>query len=487
MRTSYRLGATLLALTLSVAAQGQPPDAERVDALILQMGSERFAERARAMLELEAVGAPALEPLRRASKACDLETARRAAELVRRIEEQILVQQALAPKKLHLRFAETPALDAVAELSKQSGYAVPITGDRTLIVERKVTLDTGDITFWEAVDRLGAKAGVTLPPSASPAQRQAYVTLRNRPPVFRGGARTVSLNAGPTVEQIFLRIGAPARHVSYAGAVRIELRVQKNAETGACQLVFDASAEPRLQSFSLIGSPNIQRAVDELDRPLELSEPNTAPVAVDGNVGNGFTAIAVPAGPRRQALLQLSAGEPTAKRIKELSGVLPARASMPNELLANIDVASLMGGSGQQIVQAKNGSSISVSGFEKLQSGDYRVNMVVETTAANPGAANVVFNGNVLFNGNIVAVGGVLNNTPLAADSLPELRDAAGRRFEGLPMSHQLTVANNQMTRQMTVQYRPVAGVGDPTHLVYYGSRSVMIPVPFAFRDVTLD
>src|SRR3712207_2650797 len=76
------------ALALTAGLCGE--EAGRVDALIGQIGSERYGERDRACAELERIGATALPALRQASKHDDLETARRATELVRRIEEKQL-------------------------------------------------------------------------------------------------------------------------------------------------------------------------------------------------------------------------------------------------------------------------------------------------------------------------------------------------------------------------------------------------------------
>ena len=52
-------------------------------------------------------------------------------------------------------------LDAVNELSKQSGYPIQIDGDRTQLAQRKITLETGETTFWQAFDLLCQKGGLT--------------------------------------------------------------------------------------------------------------------------------------------------------------------------------------------------------------------------------------------------------------------------------------------------------------------------------------
>ncbi len=164
MGKRWSLLALLLGLGVGLGATVSGPagadDTDRVARLVKQLGSNRFVERDRAKRELEAIGMPALEALRRAARSKDLETSRRAGELVRRMEEKIALDRLLAPKKVRLKLNDTPVPDAVAELSRQSGYNIQIQGDRAILAKRKVTLDTGETTFWQALDQLCQKAGL---------------------------------------------------------------------------------------------------------------------------------------------------------------------------------------------------------------------------------------------------------------------------------------------------------------------------------------
>jgi hypothetical protein len=320
-----------LALGLSSAGQPAPPaDAARVKALVGQLGSDSFDEREHARKELEAIGHPALPALRAALKTTDLETSRRAAELIRRIEEKALSAQLLAPKKLRFKAQGQPVLEAVAALAKQSGYAIRVDGDRTLLTGKKVTLDTGEVTFWEAVDRLGAQAGLAEkltvaaqwldpngpPPGPSkmpmvlriPLGEPAAKKMPARPPVpplklvplpkpapkddkekkpaeepppepAKGVA--VAGNAEPPVTPVTpgLVILAPGeikpQAVSYAGAVRVVLKgakpqpgVKLPSPEKFHDLMLEASAEPRLLGFTVAGAPTITRAVDDHSQAL---------------------------------------------------------------------------------------------------------------------------------------------------------------------------------------------------------------------------
>jgi len=135
-------------------------DPKRIAELVQQLGSMKFLERENARRELEAIGTPAMEALKKAAKSQDLETNRRAGEILRLLEERNNTAQILVAKRVRLNLKDVTVLAAVKELEKQSQYPILIQGDQTALAKRKVTLDTGDTTFWEALDQLCAKAGL---------------------------------------------------------------------------------------------------------------------------------------------------------------------------------------------------------------------------------------------------------------------------------------------------------------------------------------
>jgi hypothetical protein len=157
----------MLVSTFYLAYAGQPEpspgdqaDRRQIEKLIAQLGDDSFVEREAARKELELIGPPALPGLRKALQQGDLELSRRAAELIRVIEERSLSADLLKPKKVHLKVEDMPVLEAVAKLAKISGYAVRVDGDRTMLGNKRITLDTGEVTFWEALDKLNEKAGL---------------------------------------------------------------------------------------------------------------------------------------------------------------------------------------------------------------------------------------------------------------------------------------------------------------------------------------
>src|SRR5262249_44281411 len=66
----------------------------------------------------------------------------------------------LTPKRLRLTYKNTPLSEAIADFKKQSGYDIVLHDPDNKLKGRKVTLDTGETTFWEAYDQFCAKAGL---------------------------------------------------------------------------------------------------------------------------------------------------------------------------------------------------------------------------------------------------------------------------------------------------------------------------------------
>ena len=137
-------------------------DPDTIDKWIGKLSSSRFVQREKAQKALEAIGLPALEALRKAAaESKDMETRRRAVDLVTRMEKEAQAARVLAPRRLRLTYKDTPLKDALADFSQKSGYPLTLIDPQNKLKDRKVTLDTGDTTFWQAFDQFCAKAGLT--------------------------------------------------------------------------------------------------------------------------------------------------------------------------------------------------------------------------------------------------------------------------------------------------------------------------------------
>jgi hypothetical protein len=175
MQTLFARLALLMLLGLGVVAIPTHAADEKIDQaaiakLIDQMGSGDFDVREKATASLEKIGLPALPALKKAAQSEDVEIRRRSTDLVTKIEKKNEAARILAPKKVHLVYKDTPLPEALADFTKKSGYAISLIDPEGKLNARKVTLDTGMVTFWEAFDKFCEKAGLVESDEIDPAQ-----------------------------------------------------------------------------------------------------------------------------------------------------------------------------------------------------------------------------------------------------------------------------------------------------------------------------
>ncbi len=160
---------SLLAGNAPVAAVPVPTgvrqDEEHIRKLIAQLGHENFRLRELAHKELDAIGEPALPLLAEAMKSMDKEVSQRATLLHQRIAKRAEIAKLLAPTIIELSFQDTPLPKALSEFSQKSGYSIVYGGgDIAKIAQRKITLETGRVPFWVALDMFCEKAELVEAP-----------------------------------------------------------------------------------------------------------------------------------------------------------------------------------------------------------------------------------------------------------------------------------------------------------------------------------
>ena len=163
------LGLAVLAATAAPVEQPDKPDADKIAKLVAQLGSDNFDEREKASADLETIGDPAYDALRQALKSTDEEVHKRAEILVGKIERRKESAEALKPKHVHLIYKDTPLTEALEDFNKQSGCSIVLGDPDGKLKDRKITLDTGDVTFWQALNQFCDKAGLQEYQSSSTA------------------------------------------------------------------------------------------------------------------------------------------------------------------------------------------------------------------------------------------------------------------------------------------------------------------------------
>jgi len=498
-----------------------PPttDGKAIAELIEKLGSSRFQERAAAQKQLEAVGAPALDLLKKAIRADDLEVSKRAAELVRKIEEREFNAAMLAPKRVRLKIEDGTVSQAVAELAKASGYTVQLAGFAKPL-DKKITLDTGDVTFWEALDKLCTRAGLIeqthtsrngqptlgspLPVIPDPKvqagqaaqalreallREQAAVLQQVQAQILRAqmGSSTVS-TANPVLRTITLVPGSPKNELlSYTGAVRTRLYALAKDKSPDYHLMLEASAEPRLQDFAIVGVPAIEKATDENGDPVAINR--EAMVEKGPKDQTLMTAVGVATidgafvdSSRRHVILHFKPGEQPSKMLAELRGSFTAQVRTPPEALVTIEKVLESAG---KTANGKSGEILQLHDIRAQGPGEYRAHLT--TTLQSPNVAERV----VIVKGaggqqkiQVQVVGAAALN--YGADFI-RLLDANGNKYQTMQTSTRRRIVNGVQTSELTLTFRSQAECGEPDRLVLTGTRLVHIQVPFEFHNVPLE
>jgi hypothetical protein len=164
---------------------------------------------------------------------------------------------ALAPRTATLIGQNISLSRALADLTKQSGIAVP--DRRTQRSEPKLTLELDRATFWQAVDAVARQAGAGV----SPYQRDGSVAL----------------------------VDGPSRApLSYAGIFRSSLKglvLKRDLETGAhsCTAHLEIAWEPWFRPFFLeVQRYDAEFAPDSKGKTLRVSRKGTGRQDVHGRV-----------------------------------------------------------------------------------------------------------------------------------------------------------------------------------------------------------
>lgn len=480
-----RLSVLVAILALGSAAIGQNADDTKIAGLIKRLGSSSFMQREIARKELEAIGPAALEPLRQASKNADVETKRRITDLIRVFEEKQATEVVLAPKEIHFKLKDATVQQGIAELARLSGYTIQFFGDATKVNDKKITLDTGKVPFWDAVGRFCDAAG--LMEKLDPNSIATSIDKRGKRGVFlpppRLGRPDLIALMPRTQEKLF---------ISRAGSVKTELRVHRDANAKEVVLTFIVTPEPRLLNAQVVGRPTIEKILDVAgrtpviipDAPRPEPGPNDPPDMID---------IDMPLPIRRAVQVRLKEDKDGMKTLKEIAGKVTLQTDLPNEPI--VRMPNVMASAGKSS-NAASGGSLKVDAVKKLDNGDIEVQVTMDNLVPNPFNDAVVINGgNVMIRGRVNIQGMIIGPNGVritssgdgTTDDLPNLFDTKGQKFKLTEVrSDSNNIVNGSYSRTATIIYQANPGQAAPSELVVHGMRNLAIGIPFRFENVPI-
>ncbi len=172
----------------------QPPDVERVAALVRRLGHAAYAERQQAAAELAELGPAARAELEAARSSSDLETRLWAERLLAKLRAGDL----WSPAIVTVRTTGEPVAQVLDLLSAQSGNRL-LFGDAFGAWQNRPTyLDLRQVCFWRALDETCRATGNTVRAHYDP-QRSGWVVatgqVGNYPVAYAGPVRAQIVGA----------------------------------------------------------------------------------------------------------------------------------------------------------------------------------------------------------------------------------------------------------------------------------------------------
>jgi outer membrane protein assembly factor BamB len=468
--------------------------ATRIASLVSQLGSDRPATREAANRVLEAAGAAALEVLGRAATSEDPEVRRRVAPLIRGIEKRQESAQLIEPQRLRLQYKDTPLAEAVADFSKRSGMTLKLPPELMKDGDRKITLDTGTIPLWEALDQFCAKAGLAevppVPDSAPAGGSGNSITISG----VRGGPTQTDVLRTATAEkppELILADGkGTPRPTSDAGALRVrvasaEAAAQQKKEDGEILVPLDVAIAGRLHWQKAVGL-RIEKALDEdghlLSQLPTSFKPPVSTAVVRGNVMINGMPVVPPVDEPEGAAARLvpvrlkRVGDKSPKKLTELSGTIVAQVRTGHEPLVTVD--NVMKAAGRTI-KGRLGGEVKV--IEVAEEDDGQVRLKVRVERVGRGTADVPVNP---FGGTVIINGRRLGEEDLLSSLDFSLLDQKGKPF--VTVKAISTGVQAGAAHEYELVYKPETEQGEAAKFVYSDRRTLFIDVPFTLKDVVL-
>lgn len=472
-RTGMALLATLVTMLGLTAA---PPRGASIDELIGQLGSPKFAEREAAGKALDVIGAPALDRLRKAiSLPNDLETRRRAEALFKAIDKRIETAELLQPTRVKLDYQDIPVPQAVRDFAKRTGYVnnVILWDPKGQLAQRKITLATPELSFWEALDKLCERANLSHLVGAQ--EWQASLSWPGR--ALRPD-HTLTYGQVVLVDDKFPANTPRPASTCYSGVFRIRAYPAKAPaqSAGYVTVMLEILPEPKLRWH---GHSHV--TLHEGSKEKEASVTQVELLDDTGNLQQGFecrdgaTDFSSPNYGLRPGELHLKLRDKAAKTAKLLKGVIVACVQTPKRTLLTVDNILQ---AGNKSFHDKDDNEITFLQAEKMADGAVRMRFRHAVSSKSTGGGHPGFS----FGHEILGLHLGRNDISF------HLFDNQGKPFPKIsaPEVTRLPGRGNKGICEWQATLHPATKEATPNKLECRVSRMTTIEVPFEFKDVRL-
>ena len=472
--------------------------------LIVKLGSRDYRERESATKALDALGSLALQDLRKAAHDKDPEVRRRAETLVETIERREETARLLAPRLVHIKARNVPLAGVIADLAQQSGFSVSL--DESVPEEKRkqpITLDTGETTFWQALDALcQATSLVDIPFASQKTGRSApdiggnrRLTIEQRQAMYFGSSAGAATHyyLHPSDNPFVQTHAAKAGTVSYVGALRCRIAEQIRVDKDEILLPIEVAPQPNV-IWEHLKDIHVDRAIDGLGQDLQqivtATESNSLEInrAVMG-LGNGMIMNAVgglDALPEPGGLIRLKYGDKRSGSLETLSGTIIGQVRTPVQTLVSVENIRKQAG---KSFRTNYGECLEVLGVSELPDGVVKLEVRLKeppTMLFMPGNGRIAARGNLVLGGQQAVFNrlGVRTNGNLQADLRVKNKEGATLTIQS--SHYALTLAGNMLSTQVTMTIKPPHGISELSTLEWAGQHSTTVEVPFKFTNVSL-
>lgn len=413
-----------------------------VERWIDQLGSGEFRIRDTANRALAQVGAQALPQLRKALGHPDPEVRRR----VEALSPSLEAAQVLSPKRVYLRLQHRPLKDAVAELSKLSGYKLVLSPDlppndpRTKLVH---DFRFDGLTFWQALEELCATGGLTL-------QQNFY------------GDDSIRLNYADTYSPFICQEGifrVVAIGFDYGRSIQFGM-LPRNTPPGQPNpehLNFNLSlmVEPRLPLLG-IGPARLTAAHDEEKRSLlpPALPPGTDPYGGRRSYHGGYRSYG------QQVQANLVWPVKAARSVSLVKGVIPVTLLTKQDPTVVTDKLAEAKGKKFEV----GGSGFLIEDIAFTAGKQYQIKLAIDEEKPQGGNEYTRIH---------------------SVHQRLEVQDAAGVKYRSFYNSISTTGASHARVT-LTLDNANAGAIGPPAKLVYYNWATMEHEVGFEFKDLPL-
>jgi hypothetical protein len=446
--------------------------------LIGQLGSQKFGERRAAARALDRLGPAALPALRLAARSDDPEVSRRARALIKSINKRVERDRLLAATRVRLVYKDTPVPQAVADFAKKTGFAIRLGYDERTLADRKITLDTGDTSFWQAFDQFCAgsrlvERGLALVTTNTKA---VHLDLLNQ---AKADPALVLYDVKPPGSATYYFLGMRIR----AFPASVPLDGLHKAE-GEKVIVLEASLEPRTRLHKLI-DVSIGKATSEQGRGAAV----LTTLLHDSLNSNTMGRYMREPHPRYLAQLETGMHEGNfrrvllrvhgASRLSELEGVLLAEVEKPVGAIATVkDILKV----NNQSFELPDSGLLTITEAKREKNGEVRVEIQVQFPMRGINGVRVI-NGLWQVRRPFSCEWKTLGLNP----SQIKLLDSRDRAFrQARTQSRGVTFGGGGLSQRLTLIYQPMDGQAGAAKLLCYGVGTAVVEVPFTLKNVIL-